>query len=104
MFEGKGAHLSVNKYVQYEKMFVGGYFIIASNDLPLIADPISARYSDSWLPMTTRFTKVDLTVTHPIGTPFPYNAKHFACALLYLLEGEGGDEIDLRSIHFDGSN
>ena len=54
--------------------------------------------------MKTRFTMVDLTNTHPGGTPFPYSAKHLACALLYLLEGEGEDKLDLAPIHLEGSD
>ena len=46
---------------------------------------------------------VNLMGTHPGGTPFPYSAKHLACALLYLLEGEGSDELNLRPIHEEGS-
>ena len=54
--------------------------------------------------MKTRFTMVNLTTTHPIGTPFPYSAKHLACALLYLLNGEGNDYLDLLPIHLEGSD
>ena len=46
MFEGDGAHLSVNKYIAYEKLFEGGFFIVASNEKPMISHVNHNRYAE----------------------------------------------------------
>ena len=55
MFEGDGAHLSVNKYVAYEKLFEGGFFIVASNEKPNISNVNHPKYSEQWVPLEARF-------------------------------------------------
>ena len=85
MFEGKGAQLSTNKFVQFEKMFVGGLFIIATNKLPAISHPKNYKFHSEWLPFKSRFDMVVLQDNHDGTTPFPYTKEELACALLCLL-------------------
>ena len=55
MWEGDGAMISVNKYVAFEELFVDGYFIIATNKLPLVAKRNHPNHQGDWIPLKSRF-------------------------------------------------
>ena len=71
MFEGIGATVSENKFIEFKKQFEGLQFIIASNKLPRCSNHGHADYRDMWEPMELRMIKVYLGKSH-VGTEFPY--------------------------------
>ena len=85
MFEGEGAIVSGNKYYGYEKMFVGGLFIIASNQLPPMSDKVHSFHNEMWLPLMSRCDLINFPVTHDGKEKFPYSVAEFAIALKHLI-------------------
>lgn len=75
MFEGDGAHVSTNKFVPYQKLFQDGYFIIASNDTPLMSVVSHHLHATSWVPMMSRTQLVSLEIGHEGVTKFPYTKE-----------------------------
>ena len=72
MFEGIGAPVSNNKFVEFKQQFAGKQFIIASNKLPKCSNRYNNDYEDMWNPMEYRMEKVSLLKGFDGSTPFPY--------------------------------
>ena len=92
MWEGDGAMISVNKYVAFEELFVDGYFIIATNKLPLVARENHPFHQGDWIPLKSRFEMTTFVNPHEGTTKFPYTVEEFALALDVVLKNEPNSE------------
>ena len=93
IWEGDGAMISVNKYVAFEELFVGGYFIIATNKLPLVAKINHPNHHGDWIPLKSRFEMTTFEQGHEGTGKFPYTVEEFAVALSFIISLEPNDEM-----------
>ena len=85
MFEGDGAWVSKNKFIPLENAFVGGLFLLGSNDLPNCAKPKAYDHDTNWKPILARVEIIKLENVFDGETEFPYTALDLASALQHLI-------------------
>ena len=84
MMEGESVNVSTNKYVKFEEMFADGFFIVATNKLPKMANPDFYNHYEQWVPLQRRFEMVEFEDAHEGTIEFPYTTEEFALALMFV--------------------